>query len=78
MAGILFVLVAHTRRGSQCSEYCRCNRNNQLRNKLNRLSLCHNLPPFLITVRGMIGIRIDHRRRIVVVIIVATVGTAGL
>ena len=64
-------LVAHTRRCAEGSQHCRCNRYNQLRDKLNSLSFRHHSPPFLIPVTGMIGIRIDHGRRIVVVVIVA-------
>ena len=42
MAGILFVLVAHTRRGSQCSQDRTCDRYDQLRDKLYSLFLTHN------------------------------------
>ena len=79
-------LQAHTGRCAEGSQHCRCNRYNQLRDKLNSLSFRHHSPPFLITVTRVVGVGIDHGRRIVVVIIVVatglrpatTVGTAVL
>ena len=40
-SGILSLLQSHTGRGTQCSQDCRGNRNDDLHNKLSRLFLTH-------------------------------------
>ena len=59
MAGILFVLVAHTRRGSQCSQYRTRDGYYQLRDKLYSLFLTHifllSFYPFTFLLFNLLG-----------------------
>ena len=45
-----FFLNTHARGSPQCRQYRRCNRSNQLNDKLNSLFLCHS--KLILVVRG--------------------------